>query len=169
MGRPALRAIVLLVLLGAGYGVWRYISNDSKGEAAEAAVSAVAGAASMAAGWVVDRRSFEIALVHRIVPAQQGAEAWVLGVKTTFQVIGASHVEEFCRLLPRVRDSVNGILNGRVGTEGATASLQRYREPLLKSINRSLGADIVHGIELAATDEFSREVAGCRKDTKKEA
>lgn len=163
MKRPAIISLVLILLCGAGYAGWHYLSGQSKGSATEAAATAVADAAvAVTSGWGQgDKLPYRVAVTHRVTPAGTGSGPWVIGVKTTLHVVGSDHRRDLCRLLPRVRDSVSLVLNGRLSSRDSAGDLQRYRGRLLQSVNKSLGANMVTALNLTATQEFSRAISGC--------
>jgi flagellar basal body-associated protein FliL len=149
MNKKLTRLLALLAfLITVGVvGFMQYMNMSKKGEVTEDAAEAVGAGVNAALDWAKDRSERSIEVVTLI-----GQTPQVVTVRAQLTMQGASRLSEVCASLPRVRDTINGMLFETVRDKlngGGRIDLVAYEEPLKAALNHAYKEDAVERVRLS--------------------
>lgn len=148
----------LILVTAGGWGAWYYFQSSGKGEATEAAAQAMADAARAYQEWVRDKEPHTLIIGAMVMGGTSSSARKSYPIEVRLKLEGQENLERVCRMLPRLRDTINMTFTGRVA---GRKNLSEFDERLNRAFGNDFGKDVVKQVRVLPSSRAFAPINGC--------
>jgi hypothetical protein len=164
---PMVAGLLVLAAGATALGVSQHMSFGDKTQTVDAAAGAIAVVADAANRMTSDNGAYTITVTTRVGQARFGERDQQAAVETEIGVRGGAGLANVCASLPRIRDTINGVVTDRIGPwlrSGRTVPGDEFVADghlILASLNRMVQNAAVTDVRLVLKPIREVQDGGC--------